>query len=81
MRKKSKSEGIRIRLKGLRSTHELRQMLNEAVNELERLAVPYVRGCNLYVTPVDEDGDTLVPRKYKFTIREPYNCAADEHGI
>ncbi len=81
MRKKSKTQGIRIRLKGLRSTHELRQMLNEAVDELERLAVPYVRGCNLYVTPADEDGDPLIARKSKFTINEPYSCAADDNGI
>lgn len=81
MRKKSKPHGIRIRLKGLRSTLELRQMLNEAVDELERLAVPYVRGCNLYVTPADEDGDPLIARKTKFTIKEPYHCAADDHDL
>ncbi len=38
--KKSKPEGMRIQLKGLRTTQEMRAMLHDAINRLEELGMP-----------------------------------------
>lgn len=84
--KKSKPEGMRIQLKGLRTTQEMRAMLHDAINRLEDLGITHVRGTNLYVTPADKEGSPVMPRQHKrkvtsIIIEEPYRSAADEHGI
>lgn len=84
--KKKKPDGIRIQLKGLRSTPELRAMLHEAVDRLEALNIKAVRGINLYLTPADENGNPVFPQEYRrkiteITIAAPYKSAADEHGL
>lgn len=84
--KKKKPDGIRIQLKGLHTTQELRAMLHEAVDRLEALNIKAARGINLYVTPADENGNPVFPRDDKgkvteITIAAPYKSAADEHGL
>ena len=85
--RKTKPTGIRIQLKGLRTTAELRAMLYEAIDQVEALGITHLRGSNLYVTPADQEGTPLTrfgPRHRKvdkITIEEPYRSAADEHGI
>ena len=84
--KKSKPDGMRIQLKGLRTTQEMRAMLHDALNRLEDLGITHVRGANLYVTPADKEGSPVMPRQYRrkitsIIIEEPYRSAADEHGI
>ncbi len=84
--KKSKPESMRIQLKGLRTTQEMRAMLHDAINRLEDLGITHLRGTNLYVTPADKHGSPVMPRQYRrkvtsIIIEEPYRSAADEHGI
>lgn len=84
--KKPKSDGLRIQLKGLRTTQELRAMLNLAVDEIEALAITHARGINLYLTPADKEANPVYPRQNRrrvadITIEEPYRSAADEHGL
>ena len=84
--KKSKPDGMRIQLKGLRSTQEMRAMLHDAINRLEDLGITHVRGTNLYLTPADKEGSPVMPRQYRrkitsIIIEEPYRSAADEHGL
>ena len=67
-------------------------MLNEAVDEIEAMAISHVgtpqSGCVLYIKLSDHRGDPLTNLgKYKdvlkdgITISAPYRSAADEHGI
>lgn len=84
--KSTKPTGIRIQLKGLRTTQELRAMLHEAIDRLEALGITHLRGSNLYVTPADKEGNPVFPREHRrkinsITIEEPYRSVADEHGI
>ena len=77
---------MKIKLNGHITTKELRQMLYQAVSELEELGVHHVRGCNLYLTPADEDGEELKPvragRKIReLTVKAPEPSAADEYGV
>ena len=77
---------MRIQLKGLRTTQELRAMLHEAVDQIEALGIKTVRGSNLYLTPSDENGVPLVRladrrKLHDLTIAEPYRSAAEEHGL
>jgi len=77
--------GLRISLKGLRSTRELRAMLHEAVDRLEALGITHLRGSNLYLTPTDSQGQ-LVTRIgaapiEDIEIERPYPSAAEEHGL
>lgn len=79
-------KGLRIQLKGLRTTRELRAMLHEAVDRLEAIGITHVRGSNLYVTAADEKGNPLTRlsggrRLEDITIAAPYRSAADEHGL
>ncbi len=84
-KKDAPPKGLRIQIKGLRTTKELRAMLHEAVDRLEAFAVTHVRGTNLYLTPADKDAHPVTPlqdgRKVEtLTIENPYASAADEHG-
>lgn len=84
--KKTKPDGIRIQLKGLRTTAEMRAMLYEAIDRLEDLGVTHLRGTNLYVTCADKNGTPVSPRQHRrkvtsLIIEEPYRSAADEHGL
>jgi len=77
---------MKIKLKGTITTAELRQMLYQAVTELEELGVLHVRGSSLYLTPIDEDGDEVRPYRNKrylkeITIKPPDLSAADEYGL
>ncbi len=83
---KTKPSGIRIQLKGLRTTAEIRAMLHDAINQLDDLAVTHLRGVNLYVTPADKEGSPVTPRKHRrkitsITIEQPYKSVADEYGV
>mgnify|MGYP007037759415 CR=1 FL=1 len=82
----SRGDGIRIQLKGQRTIKELRAMLFEAIGQLEEHGVIHVRGCNLYVTPLDEKGTPLtrfpgLRGMPSIVIEEPYRSAADEQGL
>ena len=86
MAAKKTPAGMRIQLKGLRSTQDLRAMLHEAVDRLEELAITHARGINLYLTPADKEGNPVSPRQHRrpvadIVIDEPYRSAADEHGL
>jgi len=77
---------MRIRLKGLHNTADLRAMLHEAVGSLENLGIKNVRGANLYLTPCDENGTPLARLADRqpirdMTIEEPYRTTGDEYGI
>ncbi len=77
---------MKIKLQGLRTTAELRAMVHLAVDELEALGVTHSRGCNLYLTPVDAEGEEVkLSRDRKavkdLTIKGPYPAAADEYGV
>ncbi|MET0076217.1 MAG: hypothetical protein ABW130_18350 [Candidatus Thiodiazotropha lotti] len=77
---------MKIRFDGIVTTAELRQLLYQAVTEMEDLGVRQVRGCNLYFTPVDGSGKSFKPRKNNKTVSEidvdgPYQCAADDLGV
>jgi hypothetical protein len=84
--KTPQTKGMRIQLKGLRTTRELRAMLHEAVDQIEALGLKRVRGSNLYITPADEQGNPLthIAKGKKIPdiiIAEPYRSAAEEHGL
>jgi len=86
-RKTSRSNraGLRISLKGQRSTRELRAMLHEAVDRLEALGITHLRGSNLYLTPTDAKGAVVTrigaaPIE-DIDIERPYPSAAEEHGL
>ncbi len=75
---------MKIKLQGNRTTAELRQMVHRAVDELEALGVTHVRGGNLYLTPVDDEGREVRARRNsrnvkELTIKGPYPCAADKY--
>jgi hypothetical protein len=79
-------KGLRIQLKGLRTTRELRAMLHEAVDRLEAQGITVIRGSNLYVTPADTKGNPVsrlsggTPLE-DIVIAGPYRSAAEEHGL
>ena len=83
---KNKSSGMRIQLKGLRTTRDMRAMLHEAIDHLENLGITHVRASNFSTTPAHEDGTPLtrLARNRKIqdhVIAHPYRSAADEHGL
>ncbi len=88
-RKKTPSKplpkGIRITLKGLRSTKDMRAMLHEAIDQIEALGITHLRGSNLYVTACDAKGDPVTrigrDKIEDIVIDGPYPCAADERGL
>lgn len=85
-RQTTRAEGIRIQLKGQRTIQELRAMLFEAIGQLEEHGVTHVRGCNLYVTPLDQNGTPLtrfpcLQGMPSIVIEEPYRSVADEQGL
>lgn len=79
--------GLRIQLKGLHTTTDMRAMLNEAIDRIEALAVTHVSGTNLYLTPSDNHGNPVTPlgpgrkKVSSLILTEPYRSAADEHGL
>ncbi|MBT3045014.1 MAG: hypothetical protein KME67_19320 [Candidatus Thiodiazotropha sp. (ex Codakia orbicularis)] len=77
---------MKVKLNGIITTEELRQLLYQAVSEMEDVGITQVRGCNLYFTPVDGSGHSYKPRKHGISISEikvdgPYRCAADDMGV
>ncbi|MEH6575664.1 MAG: hypothetical protein V7731_01175 [Amphritea sp.] len=82
----AKRSSLRIQLKGKRTPHDLRKMLHQAVDEIETLAIMQMTSINLYITPLDEDGNHCTPRRdgrsiTQLSIKEPYISAASEHGL
>ncbi|MEW8051122.1 MAG: hypothetical protein AB2809_12160 [Candidatus Thiodiazotropha sp.] len=77
---------MKVKLNGIITTEELRQLLYQAVTELEDLGIRQIRGCSLYFTPVDGSGKSYKLRKHGKGVSEihvegPYRCAADDIGI
>ena len=75
---------MKIKFIGTVTTEDLRQMLFDAVKEIESHGVHHVRGCNLYFSPIDEFGEEIRPYKNRRYIKElkikpPYASAADEY--
>lgn len=83
--KSNSRAGLRISLKGQRTTLELRAMLHEAVDRLEALGLTHLRNANLYLTPVDAKGNQLTHIGASpiedIAIERPYRSAAEEHGL
>ncbi len=79
-------KGMKIQLKGLRNTKDLRAMLHEAVDRIEAMGITRLRGVNLYVTPADEKGQPLTRlgrdklSGMVIVVENPYRAAADEYG-
>lgn len=76
---------MRVKLHGLRTTQELRAMLHESIDQIEALGITHLSGCNLYVTPSDSKGNIVVRIGHTpiedLEIKEPYQSAAEEHGL
>ncbi|MEW8418833.1 MAG: hypothetical protein AB2669_00540 [Candidatus Thiodiazotropha endolucinida] len=77
---------MKIRFDGIITTAELRQLLYQAVTEIEGLGIREMRGCNLYFTAVDKNGRPVSPRLHDKSISEltvdgPYKSAADDFGL
>jgi len=77
---------MKIKLRGTVTTADLRQMLYQAAHEMEELGVWHVRGCNLYLTPVDEEGQEVRPARHRkrikeITIKPPTPTVGDEYDI
>lgn len=77
---------MKIRFDGIITTAELRQLLYQAVTEMEDLGIRQMRGCNLYFTAVDANGRSVSPRINgrkitEITVDGPYKSAADDFGI
>jgi hypothetical protein len=77
---------IRIRLEGARTVAEMLAMVHDAAERLKDSGVKKVKGLNLYVTPLDENGSPVMirdeaRRRIKIiTVKAPYRSAADEYG-
>lgn len=85
-KKGGNSKSFRVKLDGLVTPAELRAMLNEAVDRIERLGATHLRACYLYGTPVDARGQRVTLRDdgrvvSEIVIEPPYRSAADEHGV
>ena len=77
---------MRIQLKGLHTTADIRAMLNEAIDQIEAVGITHLFGANFYFSPADRNGSRVYPRQYGHpvvfpAIEQPYRSAADEHGI
>ena len=82
----AKPRGLRIQLRGSRSTEELRDMLRQAVDQMEEHGIKQASGVNLYITPLDENGARVTPvangqAVNTIVIEAPYKSAADEYGL
>ena len=82
----AKPRGLRIQLRGTRTTEDLRDMLRQAVDRIEEHGITHASSINLYVTPSDENGAPVTPVANGQTvstiiIEAPYKSAADEYGL
>jgi hypothetical protein len=82
----AKPRGLRIQLKGTRTLAELQDMLRQAIERIDELAITHASGINLYITPVDKNGSPVTPVSNghtvsSVTIEAPYKSAADEYGL
>ncbi len=82
----AKAPGLRIQLRGQRSSADLRAMLLQAVDKIEELGITHASGVNLYITPLDASGTPVTPvangqSVRTITIAEPYRSAAEEYGL
>ncbi|MEW8586853.1 MAG: hypothetical protein AB2531_13910 [Candidatus Thiodiazotropha sp.] len=80
------SNPMKVKFNGIITTEELRQLLYQAVTEVEDLGIKEMRGCNLYFTPVDGSGKSFKLYKHGKSISEidvdsPYRSAADDLGV
>ncbi len=77
-RKTKNHQSIRIKLEGVLSSEELREKLNEAVDDLEGQGVQTVKNCNLYVTPAYGEAE----RKQTTAIGlSSYKSAAEKYCL
>lgn len=81
---RASSPAMKARIKGRKDLKALRAALMQAVDDMERFGIEAVQGCNLYFTPLDEDGEMMQLRKNgrrfeEWTITRGYDCAADEY--
>lgn len=73
---------MKIKINGRMTLAELRQSLFQAVNELGEVGISSVKGCNLYLTPLDKEGDEIKPVKNRRELKElvvksPYRSATE----
>lgn len=74
----SKPQSIRIKIDGKRTTTEIREMLLQALTQLDERPFALYTNCNLYLTPTTQHGGKNLDTIH---IKAPYRCAADEHGV
>lgn len=79
---------LRFQLTGQHSLKDFRDMLLEAINQLETFGVTHCGGSDLYVLPTNKDGVAFTKLGFekkrideKIVIENPYRTIADEHGI
>lgn len=79
---------MQITLTGEMTIAQLRQAFYEKIKELEDgYNVRHLRNVTLYVNPINEFGEAVVPRNKlgqpvnKLHSNGPYRCAADEYKI
>jgi hypothetical protein len=64
---------------------ELRALMMLAADRLEADGITHVKPCNLYINPVNARGEPIVRVRGEpladVLISEPYQSAADEHGL
>ncbi|MFZ6047346.1 hypothetical protein ACFW0H_14665 [Pseudomonas sp. CR3202] len=79
---------MQIIIKGEMTIAQLRQAFYEKLSELEQdYGVKHLKGATLYVTPVNEFGEEVVPRNRcgqpvnKLHSTGPYKSAADDFKI
>lgn len=50
---------MRVKIVGKQTTAQLREYLEQFVNQVERLGITHVTGTNIYFNPIDEQGDAI----------------------
>ena len=76
-RRTAQPKSINIKLEGNLTTLEIRQLLLEALAEMDERPFKTYRNCNFYATPVIPRGNQHLDT----IIKAPYPCAADEHKL
>ena len=82
--KKDYQNGMRIKLEGLHSLHDIEVMIHEAFDKLRDRGVYHANAGNLYINISDPNGSPVHLREYPsntMVMNNPYRSIADDHGI
>ena len=84
-RKKSNSSSLKVKLRGKDDAPLAMNEFQQGLYDLALKVKPYggyrVKYATLYLTVVDENGETVVLDPKGEWIIYPYDSAADEHGV